>query len=258
MEQINKTLLRQLKNTDNEKNLLDREMNRMQNIDRIKAIHARNSFYVPDTQSLLPTLDTMLAASQQNPIGNSPSLTMNSIDQGNISGAIFNNEVSSNRDIVTANEAKGICERYNSKPSQRQRIIIARSQEQNSRPKVFSNSMSNTKGQFNNFLSHQTSNNVHNDSIMSGSAQTAANSTQRPPGTAVTSPHNRPNLTGRGGFGTVDVQPARPLDAMTRIRRQNQEKQESRYNHKKKIAVHMEKQRRGMLEKLNVNMKTTL
>lgn len=59
---MNVTILRQLKNTNNEKDLLDREITRMQNIDRAKVAQARSSFYNPDTKSLLPTLDTMFAS----------------------------------------------------------------------------------------------------------------------------------------------------------------------------------------------------
>ena len=46
---MDKTLLRQLKNIDNEKVLLDRELVRMQKIDRMKVANAQNSFYVPET-----------------------------------------------------------------------------------------------------------------------------------------------------------------------------------------------------------------
>ena len=59
----NMTLLRQLKNIDNENLLLNREVNRLRNIDHAKVIHAKNSFYDPDTATLLPTLDLMAAAS---------------------------------------------------------------------------------------------------------------------------------------------------------------------------------------------------
>ena len=59
---MNVTILRQLKNTDNEKNLLDREINRLSEIDRVKVAQARNSFYNPETKSLLPALDMMYAS----------------------------------------------------------------------------------------------------------------------------------------------------------------------------------------------------
>jgi hypothetical protein len=38
-----------LKNSDQEKELLARELNRMQHIDRVKVANARNSFYNPET-----------------------------------------------------------------------------------------------------------------------------------------------------------------------------------------------------------------
>ena len=62
LDLINVTILRQLKNTDNEKQLLNRELNRMQHIDRVKVHNARTSFYNPETGSLLPTVDTLHAA----------------------------------------------------------------------------------------------------------------------------------------------------------------------------------------------------
>lgn len=108
IDQMNVTILRQLKNTDNEKKLLDREINRLNEIDRMKVAHARNSFFNPDTKSLLPTLDTMYAS--QNVQGSSftPSVGQPSID------------------IATSNELKGQCERFAAKPSQRQRVVIAK------------------------------------------------------------------------------------------------------------------------------------
>jgi hypothetical protein len=113
---MNVTILRQLKNTDNEKNLLDREVTRLNEIDRLKVSQARNSIYNPDTKSLLPSLETMYASI------NIPQTTQFNTSIGQAS------EIT-HRDIITANELKGQCERFNSKPSQRQRVIIARSSE---------------------------------------------------------------------------------------------------------------------------------
>jgi len=62
IDQMNVTILRQLKNTNNEKDLLDREITRMFDIDRAKVAQAKNSFYNPGTKSLLPNLDTMMAS----------------------------------------------------------------------------------------------------------------------------------------------------------------------------------------------------
>ena len=52
---------RSLKNADNEKIGLGRELNRMQKIDRLKIAHANNSFFNPETNTLLPTLDSVRA-----------------------------------------------------------------------------------------------------------------------------------------------------------------------------------------------------
>ena len=54
--------MKQLKNTDTERNALNRELNRMQRIDRLKVMHAKDSFYNPDTGRFLPSLDTAHAS----------------------------------------------------------------------------------------------------------------------------------------------------------------------------------------------------
>jgi len=54
--------MRQLKNTDSEKQGLHRELNRMQRIDRMKVFHAKDSFYNPETGRFLPSLDTAHAS----------------------------------------------------------------------------------------------------------------------------------------------------------------------------------------------------
>lgn len=119
---MNVTILRQLKNTNNEKDLLDREITRMFDIDRAKVAQARNSFYNPDTKSLLPNLDTMMASGGPGiaTVG-TPSIGQPSFDINQL------NDMGTQREIVTANELKGVCERFGTRPSQRQRIVIARS-----------------------------------------------------------------------------------------------------------------------------------
>jgi hypothetical protein len=46
---------------DNE--MLNREIKRMQEIDRLKVSHAKDVFYNPDNGSILPNLDTCHASS---------------------------------------------------------------------------------------------------------------------------------------------------------------------------------------------------
>lgn len=92
------TILRQLKNTDNEKELLGRELQRMQQIDRVKVANARNSFFNPDTGSMLPTVDTMQMSNMEN-----QSLGKQSVDL--------------TREVYTKNELFGECERLGAKPS---------------------------------------------------------------------------------------------------------------------------------------------
>jgi hypothetical protein len=111
---MNVTILRQLKNTNNEKDLLDREITRMQNIDRAKVAQARNSFFNPDTKSLLPTLDTMFASTGPGGHAGTPSIGGPSIDMH----ASFPQDLgATQREIVTANELKGVCERFGTRPS---------------------------------------------------------------------------------------------------------------------------------------------
>ena len=142
---MNVTILRQLKNTNNEKDLLDREITRMFDIDRAKVAQARNSFYNPDTKSLLPNLDTMMAS------GGPGVATVGTPSIGQPSFDI--NDVGTTREIVTANELKGVCERFGTRPSQRQRIIIARSQEQHTRGRnITERSVQQKNVGLNNFL----------------------------------------------------------------------------------------------------------
>ena len=54
--------MRTLKNTDNDKNVLNREINRLQHIDRLKVAHANSSIYNPDTACMLPSLDSVHAS----------------------------------------------------------------------------------------------------------------------------------------------------------------------------------------------------
>ena len=58
VDEMNVTILRTLKNTDMDNNLLNWEITRMQHIDRLKTIHANDVFYNADNGSMLPSLDT--------------------------------------------------------------------------------------------------------------------------------------------------------------------------------------------------------
>lgn len=62
LDLINVTILRQLKNTDNEREMLDRELKRMQNIDRAKVSLARQSLFNVDTGEYLPKMETLQAS----------------------------------------------------------------------------------------------------------------------------------------------------------------------------------------------------
>ena len=58
IDEMSLSLVRSLKNSDMDKSVLNRELTRMQHIDRLKVAHAKDSFYNPDTSRQLPSLHT--------------------------------------------------------------------------------------------------------------------------------------------------------------------------------------------------------
>ena len=64
IEKINNSILRTLKNTNNENKMLDREIERMQRIDRVKVAHAKTSIFVPEMGNVFPSLDMYYAANK--------------------------------------------------------------------------------------------------------------------------------------------------------------------------------------------------
>ena len=58
IDEMSLSLVRSLKNSDMDKSVLNRELTRMQHIDRLKVAHAKDTFYNPDTSRLLPSLHT--------------------------------------------------------------------------------------------------------------------------------------------------------------------------------------------------------
>jgi len=59
---MNKTVLRSLKNNDNEKDAYNYEIKRMQHLDRIKVQYGKDKFYNPEMAATLPSLDTAFAS----------------------------------------------------------------------------------------------------------------------------------------------------------------------------------------------------
>ena len=86
--------------------------------------HAKDSFFNPDTRTLLPSLDTAYASYSCGVMSETPQPRSNLL---NHSGGKDYASMTSDKDVVTTNELKGYCERLGQQPSQRQRIIIARS-----------------------------------------------------------------------------------------------------------------------------------
>jgi hypothetical protein len=120
---MNLTLLRTLKNSSMDNEMLNREIQRMQEIDRLKVNHAKDVFYNPDSGSILPSLDTCHASASD--AGRRMTQSYATTPQPQLlanSGQDYGSTVSA-RDVVTQNELKGICERHSHQPSKRQRII---------------------------------------------------------------------------------------------------------------------------------------
>ena len=65
-DEIEKSLLRTLKNTDNDKHVLNREINRLQHIDRLKVHYANTTIYNPDAGGCLPSLNSAHASGSVN------------------------------------------------------------------------------------------------------------------------------------------------------------------------------------------------
>ena len=66
------TLVREVKNSESDKNALNYELTRMQHIDRLKVMHAKDSFFNPDVGTLLPSLDTAFATSMASGLSQTP------------------------------------------------------------------------------------------------------------------------------------------------------------------------------------------
>jgi hypothetical protein len=72
LQGVQQTLLKELKSSDCDKTALHYELNRMQQLDRLKVAHAKDSFYNPDAGTLLPSLDTALASCSQGGLSSTP------------------------------------------------------------------------------------------------------------------------------------------------------------------------------------------
>lgn len=72
IKELKENLLKQLKNSTCEQQVLNYELNRMQRIDRFKVHHAKTSFYNPETRTVLPTLDTAFASASGAGLSSTP------------------------------------------------------------------------------------------------------------------------------------------------------------------------------------------
>ena len=61
IDHMNTTVIRQVQNQGSENRLLDRELQRMQHMDRVKVAHVRNSLFVRNKEKILPSLDLYTA-----------------------------------------------------------------------------------------------------------------------------------------------------------------------------------------------------
>lgn len=109
IEKMKTSMMRMLKNTSQENQVLDREIERMHKIDRVKVAHAKTSIFVPEMGGVFPSLDVFNASV----MARSMAPNMNDVTPDII------------RNVVTSNELSGICERfgggrnYTGQPSQR-------------------------------------------------------------------------------------------------------------------------------------------
>jgi hypothetical protein len=122
----------------------------MHKIDRVKAAHARDSIFIPETGSVIHSINQIPASRSVNPTYPDALSGYGSRDGDNMNGT-----QPTSRNVITANEISGLCERLSRRentgaPSQRQRILIARSQEQATRPRALRNGTQN----INNFLNN--------------------------------------------------------------------------------------------------------
>ena len=132
LDEMSATIFRDLKNNDNENQLLSFELKRMQHLDRLKVKHANDHFYNPNQKTCLPSLDSayasinlldkkVIAQSQRASL-----MAQTPVPMHNYPSREFATMVS-DTEMVTQQELKGVCERFAKQPSQRQRIIITRS-----------------------------------------------------------------------------------------------------------------------------------
>ena len=120
LDEMNVTLVRTLKNSSMDNEMLNREVRRMQEIDRLKVNHAKDVFYNPDSGSVLPSLDTCHASASDTGIRVAYAASHAQTPQPHLLGTSqdYGSTVSA-RDVVTQNELKGVCERFSHQPSKR-------------------------------------------------------------------------------------------------------------------------------------------
>ena len=99
--------MHQIKDNVAEKQILDREVSRMQKMDRVKVNHAKNKIFSPENKSMLPSFDTMFVTNFNNPSTDFEQNEINSLLRDGIL----------KKDIITKNELLGTCERYGQQPS---------------------------------------------------------------------------------------------------------------------------------------------
>ena len=120
---------RELKNSSFDQKALDRELIRMQKIDRLKVQHARDAFYNADTGRFLPSLDTMHAASSTRaPVASSGVIVGQSNED--LSFLYENPSMISENDVVTRKELSDIQQRFGRGSIDKQKIIISRTGEE--------------------------------------------------------------------------------------------------------------------------------
>jgi hypothetical protein len=100
-------MLRDLKNSVFDKHALNRELTRMQQIDRLKSIHAMDLLISNDNHRFLPSLETSMASNK----GSSSAV-------GGLQDSLLQGSTISENDIVVKSELRDICERFGKRPNE--------------------------------------------------------------------------------------------------------------------------------------------
>ena len=221
----------------------------MQKLDRIKVRHAKDNFFNADIGTLLPSIDTAYA-SNSTP---QPNMLHDSKDFGA-------SMISTEREIVTSAEIKGHCERFAAQPSQRQRIIITRSQEPRSLASRNDNQGMTDRPLLGNLENQATLDKLNETYHFANSSKMSIQPGKLQQNTVPVGysfdqrAHLSTNLglNPKEGAMVIDVQTPQLPDAMARIRQRNSSKKAEDADRKKRMVEQFERSRAEVLDQYNI------